>query len=350
MSRAPGLGSRRTSLLVLSRGVIVFTVLAVASGAFIYSIVTNAAIRDERTYAAVFRDVSGLRNGSDVQVGGITVGQVQDLELRDDGQVEVRFSLEDSIPISTTSTAAVRYKDLLGRRVLEVRRGEEDGERLEAGATLPVEQTSPALDLDQLYNGFGPLFEGLDAEKLNELSGSLVQVLEGQGGNVEQILDHAGSLTDTVAERDEVIGALVTNLESTLQTVEDRVPETNQLVVRLQTLVSGLDADRASIGRALEGVAGSTTSITRLIAEIRPDVRADLREVERLAKVVNADSKDLDTYLKRLPGYHALVGRVGIYQSAFQFYLCGVQVRFQAAKGATVMTEMMHSQEDRCLP
>lgn len=341
---------RRTSLLVLSRGVILFTVLAVGSGVFIYSVVTNAAIRDERTYRAVFRDVSGLRNGSDVQVGGITVGQVQDLELRDDGQVEVSFSLEESVPISTTSTAAVRYKDLLGRRVLEVSRGKKDGKLLAAGETLPVQQTSPALDLDQLYNGFGPLFEGLDAEKLNELSGSLVQVLEGQGGNFEQILDHAGSLTDTVAERDQVIGALITNLEKTLLTVEGRVPETNQLVIRLQRLVSGLGKDRASIGRALEGIAGSTTSISQLIADIRPSVRADLREVERLSKVVNADSESLASYLQRLPGYHALVGRVGIYQSAFQFYLCGVQLRFQAAKGATVMTEMMHSQEDRCLP
>lgn len=341
---------RRPSLLVLSRGVVLFTALAVLSGIFVYSIVTNAAIRDERTYAAMFRDVSGLRAGSDVQVGGVTVGQVKDLELRDDGQVEVEFSLEKSIPVSTTSTAAVRYRDLLGRRVLEIEQGAEEGKPLTDGSRIPVQQTSPALDLDQLYNGFGPLFEGLDADKLNDLSGSLIQVLEGQGGNFEQILAHAGSLTDTVAERDEVIGALVANLEKTLRTVEDRVPETNQLVIRLQKLITGLDGDRASIGRALDNIAGSTTSITRLLADIRPEVKADLREIGRLSKVVNNDSEDLDAYLKRLPGYHALVGRVGIYQSAFQFYLCGVQLRFQAAKGATVMTQMMHSQEDRCLP
>lgn len=339
---------KRKSLLRLAPGVVVFTALAIASAVFMYSVVTNAAIRDERTYHGIFDDVSGLREGSDVQVGGVTVGQVSGLDLQEDGQVKVTYSLERDIPISSTSTAIIRYKDLLGRRVLEIRPGKEKGKALSAGGTIPADQTVAALDLDQLYNGFGPLFEGLDAEKINALSASLIAVMQGQGENFESILNRTASLTDEVGDRDKAIGRLVDSLGAVLTTIERRTPATNRLVIELQRLATGLSGDRKVLGRALEGIAGSTAEITRLIAQARPGLRDDLRKLESLAQVVNKDGPMLNEFLQRAPGYHALVGRVGIYQSAFQFYLCGVQLRFEGAKDATVMTEMVRSQERRC--
>lgn len=339
---------KRTPLSRLSIGVVLFTVLALGSGIAVYSVVTNAAVRDDRTYSAMFRNVSGLRDGADVQVAGVTVGQVSSLDLASDGLVEVEFTLADSVPITRNSTAVVRYKDLLGRRVLEIQPGDDEGELLQAGGTIPAAQTTPALDLDQLYSGFGPLFEGLDADKLNQLSSSLITVMQGQGQDFEDILGRAATLTDSIGDRDEVIGALVSNLDEVLDTVERRTPQTNRLVIQLQQLVTGLSGDRAALGTALQGIAGSTDEITRLIARVRPELRDDLREVKRLSQIVNADEDQLDELLRHLPGHYALVGRVGIYQSAFQFYLCGVQLRLAAPGGATVMTEMTRSQERRC--
>lgn len=340
-------GSRRP-LAFMSIGVVLFTALAIVSGVAIYSIVTNAAVRDEQTFHARFRDVSGLRKGADVRVAGVTVGQVQSLQLADDGLVDVTFSVADSVPVTQASTAVVRYRDLLGRRLLEVQQGTPGAAPLAAGATIPADRTRPALDLDQLYNGFSPLFEGLDATKLNALSSSLVQVLQGEGGDVQAILGEAAKLTDTIGDRDEVIGSLLTNLDRVLGTIETRTPQTNAVVVRLRTLVAGLADDRAALGQALSGIGGATADITRLVARARPGIRGDLREIEALAKVINADEPELDELLRRVPGYEALVGRVGIYQSAFQFYLCGVQIRLHLPGAPPVLTAMTRSQERRC--
>lgn len=339
---------QRESLAKLSIGAIVFTALAVASGLFIYSVVTNAAIRDEKTYNALFDDVSGLRKGSDVQVAGVVQGQVSDLELQDNAKVKVTFTLDSSIPITSASTAVVRYKDLLGRRVLQIREGAKGGKPLAAGATLPVAQTTPALDLDQLYNGFGPLFEGLDTNQLNQLSGSLIKVMQGQGQDVEDILERTASLTDSIGDRDKVVGALIANLGSVLDTVDQRAPETDQLVLQLQKLVTGLSKDRAALGQAMQGIGGSTQAISQLLSDIRPSVKGDLAEVQRLSKILNSDQAALSQLLERAPGYYALLGRVGIYQSAFQFYLCGANVRLQVPGGKAVMTQMTRSQEQRC--
>lgn len=333
----------RKPLPILSIGVVLFTAIALASGVAIYSVVTNAALRDEDTFAAEFRNVSGLREGADVQVGGVTVGQVSELSLNDDAVVTVRFTLDKNVPITDTSRAVIRYKDLLGRRILEIRPGHTQGEPLDPGATLPSDQTMPALDLDQLYNGFAPLFDGLDAQQLNDLSSSLIAVMQGQGGNIEQILARTASLTDSLGRRDRLIGALVSNLGWVLNTIESRAPETGRLVLRMQRLMTGLSRDRAALGHSVAAIAGATDDVTRLLVELRPALRDDVRELERLARVVVADERQTDELLHRLPGYYAVLGRVGIYQSAFQFYLCGVQLRFDG-----VTTSMTRSQEQRC--
>lgn len=339
---------RRPSLARISIGIAMFSALALACGLFVYSVVTDATLRPEVTYRAVFRDVSGLRVGSSVEVAGVNVGKVSGLDLGRDNNVDVEFTLDRKVPIATTSIAAVRYRDLLGRRVLEIQPGESSGKKLPEGGTIPATLTHSALDLDQLYDGFGPLFEGLDAAQLNELSGSLVQVLQGQGGNLEGILAHAAQLSESVAERDETIGALIADLQAVLTTIEKRTPQTDRLVIALQRLVSGLSDDRRALLDAIAGIAGSTTELTQFVAELRPSIKADLAEIERLSRVVNADAANLDRLLERVPGYYALVGRAGIYQSAFQFYLCGVQVRVQTDDGAISTTPMTISQERRC--
>ncbi|NEE34736.1 MCE family protein, partial [Streptomyces sp. SID7982] len=73
---------------------------------------------------------------------------------------------------------------------------------------------------------------------------SIVQVLQGEGGTVDSILRHVGSLTTTVAAKDKVIGEVITNLNTVLKTVNDREEGFDDLVVTLQKLVTGFSGDR----------------------------------------------------------------------------------------------------------
>src|SRR3546814_19361494 len=77
---------------------------------------------------------------------------------------------------------------------------------------MPVDQTSPALDLDLLLGGFKPLLRSLDPQQVNDLSGALLQVLQGQGGTLVSLLGNTSSFTSTLADRDQLIGDVITNL------------------------------------------------------------------------------------------------------------------------------------------
>ncbi len=97
-----------------------------------------------------------------------------------------------------------------------------------------------------------------------------MQVLQGEGATVDSLIRRIGSLSTTVAAKDEVIGAVVKNLTTVLDTLNDREDSFDDLVVTLRALVSGFDEDRKPLGRAVAAM-GDLTTVT---ADLLDDGRA----------------------------------------------------------------------------
>ena len=175
----------------------------------------NGLGEDSRGFDAEFVDVSGLRVGDDVKVAGVRVGRVAEIDVTDEGAL-VGFELSDDQPILSTTRVVMRYQNLLGQRYLALVQDDDRGGELEAGTSIPTSMTDPGFDLTALLNGFRPLFEVLQPEDVNRLATSMVQVLQGEGGTVEQLLQQTTELTGFLTERDELYGAVLTNLTPVL--------------------------------------------------------------------------------------------------------------------------------------
>jgi phospholipid/cholesterol/gamma-HCH transport system substrate-binding protein len=157
-------------------------------------VVVFGQMRFDRTtsYTAEFSNVSGMRPGQFVRAAGVEVGKVSKIQLIDSGhRVRVDFAVDRSIPLYESTTAQIRYLNLIGDRYLELKRGEGEGADrvLPPGGFIPLSRTQPALDLDALIGGFKPLFRALDPEKVNNIASALVTVFQGQGGTINDILD-----------------------------------------------------------------------------------------------------------------------------------------------------------------
>lgn len=300
------------------------------------------------TYHAVFTDISGMRTASVVRAAGVDVGRVEDTELLPDNTIRVTFTVGDRIPLTTGSTAVIRYKNLVGDRYLQL--GPGPGPALPPDGTIPQSQTRPALDLDELYNGFAPLFQGLAPDEVNRLSGALIAVLQGQGSAVESLLANLGSVTTTLADHGTLVGDVITQLNTVLETLVRRAPELTDTIVTLQTLVSGLAGDRERIGDSLGGINDLTTSLGGLLAEQRPDIHGTIVQLDAFSRTINAEQDALDNLIRRLPGYYIPLGRLGANQSAFQFYVCGVQLRFTTPAGKITTPFINSGNVPRCAP
>ena len=51
---------------------------------------------------------------------------------------------------------------------------------------------------------------------------ALVETLQGQGGTLESVFASTGSLTSTLADRDQLIGQVIDNLNTVLGTIADK--------------------------------------------------------------------------------------------------------------------------------
>ena len=137
------------------------------------------------------------------------------------------------------SRAAVRFTDLIGGRYMALEEGAGGVRRLHPGATIPLSQTEPALDLDALIGGFRPLFRALDPDQVNKLTGQLIAAFQGQGGTIGSFLDQAAALTNTLADRDQLIGQVITNLNTVLGSLGGQSKQFATAVDSLSELVDG---------------------------------------------------------------------------------------------------------------
>lgn len=307
---------------------VAFATVTVLATYLLAATIANANGSGATSYRARFTDATGLVNGDDVRIAGVRVGQVTGIRVVRHTLAEVTFTVRADRGLPTGTLARIRYRNLVGQRYLALATGPGDLNRMLAPhGLIPVEQTEPALDLTALFGGFAPLFRALDPGQVNRLAFEIVQVLQGEGGTVEDLLTHLGSLTNTLADRDAVIGQVIDNLNSVLGTVSQRDAELANLVGQLRRVVSGLAADRTAIGDSLGEIDRLAAATADLLDRARPPLREDIAQLGATAGDL-ADSREvLDDLLRRLPDKLNAVTRTASYGSWFNFYLCSLDGR-----------------------
>jgi phospholipid/cholesterol/gamma-HCH transport system substrate-binding protein len=318
--------SRNSTTIAAGVKLGIFTVISILVTGLLAAIMGNVGFGAGKEYRAVFSTASMLQKGDDVRVAGVSVGEVKEIEHYERNHAIVTFRVKADVPMTTASRAEIRFLNLVGDRYLALEEGAgADAEPLDDGDTLPIEQTSPALDLTTLFNGFKPLFTALQPEQVNELSMNLIQVLQGEGGTVRGLLEHTASLTNALADRDQLIGQVIDNLSSTLSTVDSRRRQLSDLVVELKGWMGDLARDRGTIGASLSNISDLTVVLADLLREGRPVLKADITELRRLAELLNkkANRDQILELLDRLPESMTDQTRTGTYGSWYSYYICG---------------------------
>ena len=329
---------------------VIFAVVTVLLTGVLITTIANTDFGDKESYSAVFTDVTGLIVGDDVRVAGVRVGKVEKIEIHDKTLAKVDFTLDSKRPLSTSTIAAVRYRNLIGTRYLGLFEGPGDGdETLKPGSTIPVERTQPPLDLTVVFNGFRPLFTGLNPDDMNKLSFEIIRTLQGEGDTFESLLGHTASLTSSLADRDRTIGELIDNLNVVLGTVNERDEKLSDLIVQLQRFLSGFAADREAIGDALTNINGVAVATADLLTDVRAPLRDSIREVGELSTLLNRNEKVTEEILRRLPGKLNRISRTATYGSWFNFYLCDFDGRIVLPSGEAY-SPSFHNDAARCNP
>jgi len=337
------LDARTLSALVK---LVIFMVVTALATAVLAIVIGNISFGSTDTYQAEFVDATGLNKGDDVRIAGVKVGSVKDVSIVDRTRAMVTFDVQSDTALTRSTHADIRYRNLVGQRYVALTNQIGTTDVLEPGTTIPVSRTSPALDLTLLFNGFKPLFQALSPSDVNELSDEIISVFQGQGGTLNGMLAHTASITQTLADRDQVIGQLITNLNSVLDHVGRRNRQLNDLITTFRQFVGGLKKDRGPILSSLDQISDLSVQTADLVSGIRAPFVSDIHHLRGFAANLDRGKAEIDRALQVLPIKLTKVGRTAIYGSWFNFYLCDFtgQIRL----GKTALPVSYKTGSDRC--
>lgn len=304
----------------------------------------------EKTYTAEFRTVSGLEDGNFVRIAGVEAGKVKNIRIRDDGVALVEFGTDPSVVLTEGNRAVVRYRNLIGERYLALEEGAGGTRALQPGATIPLSHTAPALDLDALLGGFRPLFRALNPDQVNALSGQLIEALQGEGPAITTFLTQTATLTNTLADRDHLIGQLITNLKTVAGSLGDQSSQLAASVDALSASLTTIADRRQDLRNGLAYGNAAAASISELLTRGREPLKTVVHEADRTATVALADRDYLDHLLNTLPDVYRMLNRQGLYGDYFSFYLCDLILKLNGKGGQPVYAKVVGQDTGRCAP
>ena len=80
--------------------------------------------RDEDLHIkAEFNNISGVKTGADVQIAGVTVGKVRQLDLSKENQAMVGMQINREVAIPVDSVASVKSQGIIGDKYIQITLG-----------------------------------------------------------------------------------------------------------------------------------------------------------------------------------------------------------------------------------
>ena len=246
-------------------------------------------------YTLIFQSASQLVNDDDVQIGGRRVGSIDDISLTDNNQAAIKITLDDGyVPLHEGTTATVRLTSLSGvaNRYIALTPGPANARALPDGATLSAQDTTSAVDLDQIFDMLDPKTR----KGLSNLIRGFGTQYAGKGPQANQALKYfAPSLSTTsdvavaLAQDQKSFTDFVIQTSGLVSTLATRSPQITSLVSNANATASAIASQNQALSTALGALPqtlrqGSTTfvNLRSTLDDLTPVVNASKKSVKNL--------------------------------------------------------------------
>ncbi|MGH9209001.1 MAG: MCE family protein [Acidimicrobiales bacterium] len=294
----------------------------------------------ENTYHASFLDASRLKSGQKVRIAGVPVGSVKGVKLNKNNSVDVTFGVDKRYTLYSSTRALIRYDNLVGDRFLEITSGPGELRKLPAGATIDQRHTQPALDLDALLGGLRPVLKGLDADKVNTISSYVIELLQGQGGALSNLLADTNAFSSALGTRDQIIGDVINNLSAVLATVDDKGAQFSANVDQLQQLITGLAQGRDAVAGAIPPLAATTSDLTELLKGARRPLQGVIENTRPSATELDDRKAEVADDIEQLGEDYLRLAALGADGAYFNIYFCTVSLKINGPAGSDILVPM----------
>jgi phospholipid/cholesterol/gamma-HCH transport system substrate-binding protein len=301
----------------------VFTIFTIFITFALASIIGKLSPFDD-TYqlTARFTDATGILNGDPVKIAGVDVGKVVSFEV-EDGEAIVTMEISgeaDDLPDNTI--AEIKFRNLLGQRILNLVRPEDpSGTALEAGDEIPVANTRPALDLSVVFNNLRPLIQSTNPEEINLVARAVLEVFQGKEKDFAGILGNLGEVTQELADRDQRLARLVTNLDRLTEILNGQAGSIRKGVNRFGELMESLADVSPTIEKVVDQLDDASGRFGSVLTRNRANLDDELDDLNTILTIVNEELGPLDVIAKNLKEVLLATARSQSYGKWWNLYI-----------------------------
>ncbi|MSZ77997.1 MAG: MCE family protein, partial [Actinobacteria bacterium] len=200
------------------------------------------------TYYAAFTEAGGLKVDDEVRIAGVRVGKVDSIELQGD-HVRVGLRIDTDSEFGPDTRAAIKVKTLLGAMFVAL---EPAGPgQLDTDDEIPVERTSSPYDVVEAFSGLAETSAEIDTDQLAASLTTLADLTRNSDQEFKSALDGVSALSANIADKNDQINSLLTNLTRVTSVLDDRDEDIIGLMKDADVLFRSLLARRESVHRLL---------------------------------------------------------------------------------------------------
>jgi phospholipid/cholesterol/gamma-HCH transport system substrate-binding protein len=254
------------------------------------------------TYKLEFAEGDQLVKGDQVQVGGVPVGSITNIELTHDFKALVTVHVDSSlVPLHAGTTAQVRVPSLssVDNRYIALSLGPNNRPALASGAKLPASATKNVTDLDQLFNTLNPKTR----KGLQQFIQGTAEQYAGEGKNLGASTEYfAPSISATdhffseLVRDQSTFTKFLVETSKAVTTIGARKDALSSLIENANTTFTAIGSEQSSLARGLKQLPVTLRQGNRTFADLPSTVSA----LEKLVDASKPTVKPLTTLFTKL--------------------------------------------------
>ncbi|SEG17613.1 phospholipid/cholesterol/gamma-HCH transport system substrate-binding protein [Thermomonospora echinospora] len=291
------LGTRLKNYAFLVLGVLVIAYIGVRYA----DLSRYVGVRDYYVVKVDLAQTGGLYTNADVTYRGVSVGRVGPMHLNGQG-LRADLHIDRSAPkIPTNLRAVVANLSAVGEQYIDLRPETGDGPYLRNGSVIPQSATATPAPVTNLLTSLNDLAASVPLESLRTVVDEFGRAFEGQGANLQALMDTSGEFIDAADVALPSTTKLIVDGETVLRTQNEQSAALRSFAANARLLADRLGTADADLRRLITTAPDAATQLTGLVRDLDPSLSVLVANLLTTSDVALTRQRGIEELMVRLP-------------------------------------------------
>lgn len=260
---------------------------------------------DTITITGHFTDSVGLFPGNHVDVLGVPIGTVTDVEPQGTS-VAVTMRIPADFAVPADAGALIIPPTVITDRYVELTPVWTSGPVLADGGVIPLERTRTPVEFDRIIRALDGLANSLSADArtvgaIQDALGVAARNLKGNGTAINKGIAGLSAVVGTLASDREDLTALIRSLDGLTATFAQNDATIRRFGRNITRATTVLAENGALLGQTLDALTGALGDVRKFVNDNSGAVRTSIRDLTAVLAVLNDHRAELTEALDVLP-------------------------------------------------